>query len=883
MTAAYPAAVEALQRKLAAALAAGADVREALLADDARRLLCLLRMPRRFDRRLCDEVLAAEPPQAGLEAFEVLRRVGLVQPVSGRPGWFQAVGHGAPPPPEGVESGGGAASDQASLAVGGERWRALHQALALHFEALGADGELEALYHRLMLGDARGERAWNALYDGACDAFDLARCETLLQLLDACARFVGADLAMRGTRERGLLGARAAFAEDHSRTSRYLERDALRDAFEALLADDRRFILQLHAAGGSGKTMFLRWLGPRWCLPNAVPIARVDFDFLDVTERGLASAFMLGKLAERLDPQLPGAPLFELLRDVAEQRRQALIRPPDASALERLEAQVRQRLARVLAERCAGGCVVLVFDTMEDAALKHEIDVAALIGSIAALRRQLREFATDAGPPRLVLILAGRYALELQYPLAYADFKAELVDVEIPPFDGDESSRYLQRRLVGIARRPADEVVRVAVERARGNPFKLSLYADILLNEPDIGPQALGQDVDVDMLYLIERILRRIDDEALRWLLRYGVLARRLTREFVEQVLLAPMRESLRGGRRHDDPSEDGVRHREWPRLWQARRSPPLQPADVADLWRRLRGYAGASSWIGADTDDADAVVIQPIASHPMRRALLKRDRSVVARIHRAAIAHARRGAQTPAALADLIYHEFALHGAGAAGRWWKRVRAALEAGDRPAVQALASVVLSEDLRESEIAADDDARPPLVDRRTQARALHALAYAHDWRRSDWSPQDADLARARACLEQFDALAAWLEGPIVDPVFDGMMRLDLMGHDPAQRDRALRTLEDALRGRMDSRQRGAVLMTLQTAWETLDPARARRFASRLAQWALRAGDARGFAGIAIKTARALSNSGKAAAALHALIDGQQKLKSRELPW
>lgn len=872
--------IESMQRKVAAALISGTDLREALLADDAKHLLRALRVPRRFDQAMCEEVLFGELPPASRQALETLKQMGLVRAVSGRPGWLEAVEDTAPTRSDSHDDGVDV------LAIGGARWRALHRALATRFDSLGVDGELEGLYHWMMLGEQSAELRWNALYDGARDAFDLARCETLLKLLDACARFVSAELATRGTQERGLLAARSAFADDHSRTSRYLERNALRHAFEAFLVDERHFILQLHAAGGSGKTMFLRWLGPRWCLPKGVPIARVDFDFLDVTERGLHAAFMLGKLAERLNQQLPGAPLFELLRDIAQERRRVLARPFefDAKALSRLEAEVRQRLARVLVEHCSGRCVALVFDTMEDASLKHELDMLALIESIAALRRQLKEFAVDRSAPRLVLLLAGRYRLEEQYPQAHETFSGDLVDFEIPPFDAEESHVYLQRRLAGIAQAPAPEVVDVIIKRARGNPFKLSLYADILLSEPDITAGALGQDVDVDMLYLIERILRRIDDDALRWLLRYGVLARRLTRSFVEQVLLAPMRNSLRGNRRDDDPLEDDVRHREWPRLWVARRAPPLQPADLTDLWQRLRSYASASSWIGIDADGADAVVIQPIASHPMRRALLHKDRRVVSQIHRAAIAHARRSPVSGAVLADLTYHDFALRGSRAACSWWTLIRSCLDNGELEQVQALASVVLSEDLRESELPSREEVQGSLVDEGTRARAFHCLAKVHclNWKR-DPALEGKALSRARAFLEQFDEVAKTLDVPVVDRVSDSMLRLDLWGHEAEHRDRAVHSLEAALRSRLDARVRGQVLATLHRIWVPLDAKRALHFARRRMHWAIRTGDARALGSMLLLQVRDQRSRGQPMAALKTLVNGQQMLKSRAAHW
>ncbi len=883
------ASMQALQRTLGEAMASGADLREVLLGDDARRLLPAVRVPRRFDARMSERVLQ---PAAGVDAASALDELiaaGLVNPVPGRPGWLQqSEQRRAPPrPPAGTEA--------AEWAAGGARWRALHGALADWFDGLGADGALEALYHRLCSAGPASEQAWAAAYDSARDSFDLARCETLLRLLDECARFVSPALATRGTRERGLLGARAAFADDHSRTSRYLARAPLLQAFEALLQDAQHFILQLCAPGGSGKTMFLRWLGPRWCLPRGVPVARVDFDFLDLSERGLAGAFMLGKLAERLNPQIPGAPLFELLRDVAEERRRALAQPElyGAEALARLEAEVRERLASVLVERCGGQPVLLVFDTMEDATLKHEVDVMALVQAVAALRQRMQALRSGPEAPRLVLVLSGRYPLAEQHRAVHDAFADALVVFPIPPFDAAESRLYLQRRLQGITRQPQTAVLDAVIARALGNPFKLSLYADILLGTPDIGVAELGQGVDVDMLYLIERVLRRLDDAPLHWLLRYGVLARRLTRDFVEQVLLAPMRRSLRGDRRHDDPARDGVAHRDWPRLWLAGKGEPLQPEDVAGLWQRLRGYASASSWISVDAAGADAVVIQPIASHPMRRALLQQDRRVVAQIHRAAIAHARRSAAggqsgpSGSTLADLTYHDFQLRGAAAGSAWWARIQAREAShGDDDVVLALASVVLSDDLRESELAGAAAQRPPLVNDLTRARALHAAARVHAARaqaEADPTLRGPHDARARACLEQYDALAATLPAPAVDRVADGLLRLRVLGADPRQRERARAALEAALGTRLDAATRGHVLLTLQRAWLADDFKRSRRFAQRWGRWAWREGDARAYGEHLLDEARTCLRAGRPAHALALLVAGREALSSKAGHW
>ncbi len=40
-------------------------------------------------------------------------------------------------------------------------------------------------------------------------------------------------------------------------------------------------MLQVYAPGGRGKTMFLRNLIGRYCPSRDIPVARIDFDFLE--------------------------------------------------------------------------------------------------------------------------------------------------------------------------------------------------------------------------------------------------------------------------------------------------------------------------------------------------------------------------------------------------------------------------------------------------------------------------------------------------------------------------------------------------------------------------------------------------------------------------
>ena len=826
------------------ALTSGGDLLTALLPASEQRGLRAAALARRFDRAMFDELMAPAA-DATPEMLERLLDVGAVQPTPGRSGWYalddKRRAHW-------LDLGVAAGSDSDDLTVGAPKWTQLHQQLADAFAARGPDAEIERLYHRLILRQSQAEAHWRELYASACECFDLARCESLLDLLGQTARFISPELASVMTRERGLLGARAALADDYFRTGRYLERRQVLADFESLLTDPQRFILQMHAPGGSGKTLFLCWLGARWCLPRGMPIARVDFDFLDDAERALAPVFLLGKLAERLDTQLPGAPLFELLRDIAEERRRCLA--PEGgegvqARLAALEAEVRERLARTLVERCAGTSVVLVLDTLEEATLKHQVNVLDVVEAISAVRRRVQELAPAPHAPKLLLILAGRYTLAEQYPLVQARFASQVLACEVTPFDDAESRGYLQRRLTGIEP-PSDAVLAAVVQRAHGSPFKLSLYADILLTTPDLDVAGLGRGVDVDMLYLIERVLKRITDARLRWLLRYGVLARRLTRSFVDHVLLRAMRSAWRGDLRSDDPAQDGVAHKDWPALWAGPSGAAQRKLDTDVLWRQLREYASASSWVSVDAQVSEAVVIQPVVSHPMRRALLQRDRPVVEQVHRAAMAYARSSAATRSdaeRLAELSYHDFQLHGAAAAPAWLRRVQQWQL--DDEVVEALALLVLSRDLADSEAT---PGAPALVPPWARAHALFALAEMHAQRgriSEDSSQAVKHLMQARQQLAQFDAIALPGNAPQPGLAQRGQLRLALAA-DADQKRAALRELEDALRQRPEAELRSQVLLALERGYRTLDAPRAREFGRQWGRLVWRQGDAESYA-------------------------------------
>ncbi|MEJ8811902.1 peptidoglycan-binding domain-containing protein [Variovorax ureilyticus] len=858
---------------------AGRDLATVLLGSGDLRVLRRCAFVRRFNAELFAQILR---PAARVDAqawpFERVIALPGIRPSPGRPGWYSL--------------------DTRRREMLQRRWMSprrivffqrLNRRIAAWFKGRGSDGELEVLYHRLACNSAAAEAAWRRDYAAARDRFDLARCTSMLSLPAEVARFVSPALSTFMTQEQGLLQARRAFADDYFRTGRYLERRKVFDDFETLLRDDRHSIMVLHAPGGSGKTMFLRWLAARYCLPRGIPISRIDFDFFDQPEQELAPVFFLAKLAERLNAQIAGGPFHEMLRAVAELRGLVSSRLAEghsgssSESARRLEAEITDRFVHTLIERCAGLPVVLVFDTLEEAALRHRVNMHAVVTAIEAVRSRLEEETSPPATPRLILILSGRYSLEEQFGEVEKDFGDRINPCEVAPFDDAESRAYLQRRLTGIATPPNEAVIAGVVQRAGGSPFKLALYADILLATPGIRVEDLGRGVDVDMLYLIERVMKRIADRRIYLLLRYGVLARRLTRNFVENVLGKPMRLVARGDRRADDPAQDAVSHKDWKTLWAS-----MEPLDYDEMWKGLRDFAGASSWVSVDTEIGDSVVIQPVVSHPMRRALLSAERPVVAQIHRAAIRHARselRNRTRPAAesLAMLTYHDFQLRGAHATPDWERRLRE--YANDAHALRSLASIVLSEDLRESE-AGSAVAREAvrLVPNRVAAHARFVLAQTTFEESERWSAKESQarlLDEARRQLARYDDLVGTAEHP-VPPDVEGRLRYAL-AVDEAAATRGLDQMASGLGGRLSGDHRAGLLLALERGYAQRDPELARSFGVAWGKLAWQRGEAESYAEAVVASIAYRIQQGQRAGAMRECLDRMKELSRTNRRW
>jgi hypothetical protein len=492
--------------------------------------------------------------------------------------------------------------------------RTLSARLADYYRASGREGELEVLYH-LVAADPRGAaRLFEDLYGRAEDRFDLARCRDLLVTLEEREPLLNEDLQRLVRRYRTYLDARTLWAPEYYRTVPYQERDAPRAAFDALAADPVRWVLHLHAPGGLGKSMFLHWLLARYCAPRRLPAALIDFDRADVVDLAARPWFLLLRLAEQLARQVPGSPFDGLLADLSEYRR------PGTTPPEGFEAAKTRSFAEALRGADLAGPAVLVFDTLEDAQLHQPKELLRVIQAVANFRPHLaeapswwdrvREFVgrflgRPARRPRLLLVLAGRYNL-LDDPNNFLPgFKQGFGDQVLPllleEFKEREAHGYLtQKRGLEPGR-----AVDAALARAGGNPFKLALYADLLWEGATA--EEIEADQTVDEAYLIERIIQRIKDEAVRWLLQYGVVPRRLTRDFVERVMIPAM--------------------------------PGSAPAP-APAWGELKRYASRFSWVEDSGPEPDALRFKTYVIAPRRRLLEAEEPAKYRELHERAAAY---------------------------------------------------------------------------------------------------------------------------------------------------------------------------------------------------------------------------------------------------
>jgi tetratricopeptide (TPR) repeat protein len=651
-----------------------------------------------FDRVLYEQLIIREPGLQGSPGFEELISATIVEPALGRDGSFKLR---EPQRAERLRMW-----DQQEL-------KAFSHKLAEFYEASGDD--LSALDHLVVVDPQQAKQRFIKLYKEADKRFDLSRCDSLLRILRERSALSG-DLTQVLNEHEQYYRGRTLFADSYFRTATFYAREPVTQAFDEFLRDDDAWIFQLYAGGGFGKTMYLHWLASRYCVVNGpknlkraeirrIPVARIDFDLINLDAASRWPWLLLLPIARQLDQQVLSPRFATLIPTLAEF--DLMLRRPGAvdrrTSIIELESRLTVRGAAIGATvldqfRDAlaniSGPVIVMLDTVEEAVLHHQSGLKLLLLLFENLR---------LGGDGLRLILAGRYDLRERgrFP-PFAGLSRHARSVRIPPFSPEEARAYLLDKRQLRKDHPLDAIIR----KADGNPFKLSLFADLSLSRSSITAQEIENYPRFDLAYLIERVILRIPDEEaeVRWALRYGAIPRQLTYEFMRSVMAPHIRNAMRAAQPRDRANENLPEPYKSKKPF-ARASKRMKKMDA--VWTELQKYASSYGWIVAAERE---LKFQPDVVVPMRALLEEQDGFRI--LHHDAAAYFEKRARAEswdsrrwaASMAEVVYHRFQERGTEAA-LLWKEYLTRDEARSPSVRRALAEVLISKDFL------DDSGKP----------------------------------------------------------------------------------------------------------------------------------------------------------------------------
>jgi hypothetical protein len=586
-------------------------------------------------------------------------------------------------------------------------WRRRNTAIGFYFvDRDDHEAQLAAVYH--LAASTKPERVipfFQRWFARADRAFDMPQCHALLEMLRLQESWRGERVSRIWQECRSYNAARLLFIDDYYKTGSYFERPQLFDQFKSVF--DRKlgkdvWIFHLHATGGTGKTMFLRWLTARGLVPDRVLCAKVDFDDFRLTEIQNYPTRLFTIIIAQFVRQPSGQALTPLLERLG---REQLISGwnPDVTA------EIRRQLQGARID-CP---VVVILDTLEEATLSA---ARWLENCVAALR------SFHDALPRLTLVLSGRYDITKRSD-ALRD--GESLSYDLPRFSNTEAHKYLEKRGVRAAavrdaiiervedkEEPAGDGGAPSDRPAESNPFKLAMFAELALNRKDLTADEVKRFPRVDVAYLIERIIRRIESQPIQWMIRYGAIARHLTLEFAEAVLLPPLLQALRG-QPSDDPAKglDGLGSSLDGKIdvWRPDLDSvaALKQNGMTDLWDRLASYAREKGWLtGATVHGQSELRFHPEVINPTRRLL--REQPVFADLQDRAVTFfeqkARAEPKTEIAMRhyqDAIFHRFQAEGPKAKPFWTSCLNEALDRFGPSAAVPVAAEILGRDYAEA--------------------------------------------------------------------------------------------------------------------------------------------------------------------------------------
>jgi hypothetical protein len=544
-------------------------------------------------------------------------------------------------------------------------------------DALDPNDSIESLdrVQALFLADQDdARRALLEAFDAADRANDIAMCSALVQLVAPTVHLFG------DARSRALLNeirsrsqSRNLFFSEFYHTERYYARAIDDEIRRFARATDEQWIFHLHAAGGMGKTMLLRrMISHEWVLgPTHAPCAWVDFDYLEVStvlqHPALLGLAMAAQWNEQLELPVFGGflnpsfqPLASLLfrnrtdasaRGLTAQKfdqwsrnqyRAGLSNPmrcgmlagavPPRTIEERTQRMSQtpillsywiDKLPEAIAAMPADRPMLLVLDTLEDASLQQGRQLFDTLRLLASLREQARKLAQFQGrtPVNLRLVLSGRYQLGKEHvPEFAAEFAGQYIERMLTGLRDPEARAFLDQQIRSDAHLGhRGELLDAMVSRSAGFPFNLSLFAEWANDDDTLDAKTVLRSEDVSTAMLIERIVKRIPYQPLRWIIRYGVVPRSLSFDFLRDVMRGPLLDALSG--RASAAGVDKPESTTEQDVWKEEQNFIFDP-DL--LWDRfILPYTSERSWIKPG-ESPHQVAFRSDILQPMRSLLRK-------------------------------------------------------------------------------------------------------------------------------------------------------------------------------------------------------------------------------------------------------------------
>ena len=644
---------------------------------------------------------------------------------------------------------------------------------------------LDRLQTQFLADQPKARAALRDAFERADAAHDIPECSALVQIAAPVIRLFGDQDSTQLLDElRSRSQSRNLFFAEFYQTSRYFARSIDDELRRFVQQPGDPWIFHLYATGGMGKTTVLRRLiSHDWILgPRHFPCAWLDFDYLDVATvvrhpalLGLAMAVQWNEQLEQrvfgsyLSPgfQPLGSLLFRTRADASARKvgseslnerartqyRAGLSNPmrcgmlagavPPRTLEERtqrlsqtpiLRSYWNDKLPDAIASMPPDRPIVLVLDTLEDASLQHGQQLLDTLRHIASLRNEAIKLAKGRGqtPINLRLILSGRHRLGDEHvPEFKTEFAGQYRDRPLPGLADPEARVFLDQEIdPGKHVEHRKLLIDAMVSKSEGIPFNLSLFAEWANEDTSVDETVVAQSEDVTTVMLIERIVKRIPDQPLRWIVRYGVVPRTLSLDYLRDVMQEPLLEALSGQALATglDTPASGVEQDVW----------TLEPGfafDAAALWaQKVRPYASERNWM-MPGEHSEEVTFRSDILQPMRRLL--RSQRIFERLHARSrdwfAGQAKGPALWSSAIVDQLYHEIQLGTIPGSPRadLMRRLRTVLDAPQLRDDHALRAAVCSQ-LRTPDFTDLTNGEKAYV----QYRLAEAIAAQHEYAFTD---------------------------------------------------------------------------------------------------------------------------------------------------